>query len=253
MAFWSIFAKAGKTDVADKEEDLQTIQKGDFINFLVKVFKTLRKKDFDESTAISCAERDWEHDSSHSSYMLEDDFFHSLFELCDYWTMTVDEDDYIKFLAQLRERMTVRVLVYADGSIARILPTLDILQEQVNHIPAVVADDFRLDHALLHLSSAQYILFLRFYDTAFCFVYRRYIANLIAESNCKGKDLMRTMGELATMNPALFQAFAGLDSTLTPWMKKRILFYCSILHTMIHISYRTSPHFCSRSGRKTGD
>jgi hypothetical protein len=111
LEYWSLFSK-GSTNSGS----VSSVNKSQFLSFLVKVFKALRQKDFDESTALACAERcvmcrlclrfllhfqyhihymiainsDWEYDSSNSEFMVEEDFFNSLFELCDNWYQSVD-------------------------------------------------------------------------------------------------------------------------------------------------------------------
>jgi hypothetical protein len=89
-------------------DKLEGISHKEYLSVHNLMFKALHKK-FSEELAGKSASRDWNRDSwlsSHGLYLDEAAHSHSLFELADLWTLTIEPLEYLHFLAVLFHRLT---------------------------------------------------------------------------------------------------------------------------------------------------
>ncbi|ETV89430.1 hypothetical protein, variant [Aphanomyces astaci] len=115
LQYWHVFPKLVVIDE-------HVITKQEYMQVMLLIFKVLRN-DFERSTATVQIEKDWIIDSKSSQYMNTTTFFDALFEVVDVWTCDIQEATYIGFLNLLYRRISVRAIVFFDGTVIKV--TLD--------------------------------------------------------------------------------------------------------------------------------
>ncbi|EQC36781.1 hypothetical protein SDRG_05615 [Saprolegnia diclina VS20] len=113
MRFWQIFPKLHV--IGD-----EVITKTEYAEAMLLVFKVLRPRDFDIYEALDQIGKDWTSDSKGKNAMDAIMFIDAFFELVDLWTCDVEEATYVQFLHLLYERITIRTVVFFDGSVLRV-------------------------------------------------------------------------------------------------------------------------------------
>ncbi|OQR99099.1 hypothetical protein ACHHYP_07499 [Achlya hypogyna] len=112
MRFWNVFPKMHIIG-----EDV--ISKTEYSEVMLLVYKVLRA-DFDIYEAAEQIGKDWAMDSKGQDSMDAVMFADAFFELVDLWTCDIEEKTYVEFLSLLYERITIRTVVFFDGSVIRV-------------------------------------------------------------------------------------------------------------------------------------
>ncbi|KDO32817.1 hypothetical protein SPRG_02510 [Saprolegnia parasitica CBS 223.65] len=113
MRFWQVFPKLHV--IGD-----EVVTKTEYAEVMLLVFKVLRPSDFDIYEALDQIGKDWTSDSKGKNTMDAIMFIDAFFELVDLWTCDVEEATYVQFLQLLYERITIRTVVFFDGSVLRV-------------------------------------------------------------------------------------------------------------------------------------
>ncbi|ETW08545.1 hypothetical protein H310_01105 [Aphanomyces invadans] len=112
LQYWRVFPKIVVIDE-------NVITKAEYMQVMLLIFKVLRS-DFEKATATIQIDKDWIVDSKSSQYMTSAMFFDALFELVDVWTCDIEEATYVGFLDLLYKRISVRVIVFFDGTVIKV-------------------------------------------------------------------------------------------------------------------------------------
>ncbi|KAH9093260.1 hypothetical protein Ae201684P_008919 [Aphanomyces euteiches] len=112
LRFWNVFPKH-----TVMHEDV--ISKDEYMQLMLLLFKVLRD-DFEKHNATIQIEKDWIVDSKAKDSMNMTVFTDALFELVDMWTCDIEENTYVRFIDILFARISVRAIVFFDGTVIRV-------------------------------------------------------------------------------------------------------------------------------------
>ncbi|OQR81866.1 hypothetical protein THRCLA_11335 [Thraustotheca clavata] len=137
MKFWQIFPKL---HIIGEE----VITKIEYSEVMLLVFKALRS-DFSIYEAAEQIGKDWKVDSKGKDSMDAIMFADAFFELVDLWTCDIEEKTYVSFLNLLYERITVRTIVFFDGSVIRVCledKTKSVAELIAHGVPLAAVSEF---------------------------------------------------------------------------------------------------------------
>ncbi|RHY31320.1 hypothetical protein DYB32_003599 [Aphanomyces invadans] len=111
LQYWRVFPKIVVIDE-------NVITKAEYMQVMLLIFKVLRS-DFEKATATIQIDKDWIVDSKSSQYMTSAMFFDALFELVGFPPRRY-KATYVGFLDLLYKRISVRVIVFFDGTVIKV-------------------------------------------------------------------------------------------------------------------------------------